>query len=65
MFCLLSGTISGINKLSYLGLAILISIPICRAIYSALWFVKIKNLRGMWFSLAVILALAVSMLLEV
>lgn len=65
MVGLLIGLVSGQPRFSFWGLAVLISIPICRAIYSAAWFLKTKNIRAMWFSIAVIVALAVSLLLEV
>ncbi|HVJ64655.1 MAG TPA: DUF1634 domain-containing protein [Bdellovibrionota bacterium] len=61
MALLLSGVFFKIHLLMSAGLVILISIPICRAVYSTVWFYKSGNARGTWFSVAVLVALAISM----
>lgn len=61
MACLLMGLMFSSTLLCGLGLAALVSIPIFRAIYAALWFYYNKNLQGFWFSVLVLIALGASM----
>lgn len=65
MAFLLMGLFDKSQSLLSTGLAILISIPVFRAIYSAVWFAKLKHYQGMWFSIIVVAALMTSMLMGV